>query len=160
MTHLACAQVLPETTLTHEGQESPTFKCTPLDSKEVNLKKLRGKVVLVCFFTTNCGPCIDEMAPLEKEVWKKFKDNKKFAMFAIGRGHENKELSEFAKQHQLTFPLVADPKQKLYSLFATMHVPRNYVIDAAGKIAFQSVGYDAEEFAEMVENIQRELEIK
>ena len=155
--HLVCAQVLPETTLTHEGQEAPTFKYTPIDGKELNLKKLRGKVTLVSFFTTNCGPCIDEMGPLEKDVWQKFKD-KKFAMLAIGRGHENKELSEFAKQHQLTFPLVADPKQKIYTQFATMHVPRNYVIDAKGNIVYQSVGYNTDEFAEMIKAIEREFE--
>ncbi|MEO5802637.1 MAG: TlpA disulfide reductase family protein [Verrucomicrobiota bacterium] len=154
----AGAEVLPETTLTHEGQKSPAFKCTPLDGKEVDLKKLRGKVVLIGFFTTNCGPCIDEMPSLEKEVWQKFKD-KKFAMLVIGRGHENKELGEFAKQHQLSFPLVSDPKQKIYKLFATMHVPRNYVIDAKGSIVFQSVGYDADDFAEMIKVIQQQLEI-
>jgi peroxiredoxin len=155
--HLVCAQVPPETTLTHEGQKAPTYKYAPIDGKEVNLKKLRGKVVLVSFFTTNCEPCIDEMAPLEKDVWQKFKD-KKFAMLAIGRGHENKALSEFAKQRQLTFPLVADPKQKIYTLFATMHVPRSYVIDAEGKIVFQSVGYQANDFADMISAIEQELE--
>jgi peroxiredoxin len=155
--HWICAQVLPETTLTHEGQEAPTFKYTPLGGKEVNSKKLQGKVVLVCFFTTNCGPCLDEMAPLEKDVWNKFKD-KKFAMLAIGRGYESKELSEFAKQRKVSFPLVADPKQKIYSLFATMHVPRNYVINSEGNIVFQSVGYDADEFTEMIKAIELELE--
>ena len=158
ITQLVCAQVLPETTLTHETQKCPTFKCTPFEGKEIDLKKLRGKVVLVSFFTTNCDPCIDEMAPLEKEVWQKFKD-KKFAMVAIGRGHQNKELSEFAKQHQVSFPLAGDPKQKIYGLFATMHVPRNYVIDGKGNITYQSVGYDTDEFAMMIKAIQRELEI-
>jgi peroxiredoxin len=156
MAQVAGAQVLPETTLTREGQACPTFKCTPLDGKELDLKKLRGKVVLVSFFTTNCEPCIEELVPLEN-IWKKFKD-KKFAMLAVGRGHENKDLSEFAKQRKVSFPLVSDPKQKIYALFATMHVPRNYLIDAKGNIVFQSVGYDESEFASMIEIIQQELE--
>jgi peroxiredoxin len=151
------AQNERETNLTYEGQESQMFNTTTLDGKNVDLKSLRGTVVLVTFFTTPCEPCIDEMPRLEKDVWQKFKD-KKFAMVAIGREHESRKLKEFAKKHELTFPIAGDPKRKIYKQFATQHVPRNYVIDAHGCIAFQSLGYDKSEFGEMIRAIQAELD--
>lgn len=153
---LARAATEAETTLTRVGQEAPAFECATLDGKRLDLKRLRGKVVLVNFFATWCGPCLAEMPHLEKEVWQKFKD-KSFAMVAIGREHENKELGDFPKKRQLTFPIAGDPKRKIYSRFATQYIPRNYVIDANGKIVFQSVGYTDLEFAKMVEVIAREL---
>jgi len=156
-TWLARAGIEAESILTHVGQEAPAFECTTLDGKTVDLKNLRGKVVLVNFFATWCGPCMAEMPHLEKEVWQKFKD-KNFALVAIGREHEHKELSDFPRKHQVTFPIAGDPKRKIYSRFATQYIPRNYVIDANGKIAFQSVDYAELEFAKMIEVIRKELE--
>jgi len=145
------------TTLTRVRQEAPAFEFTTLDGKLTDLKSLRGKVVLVNFFATWCGPCMAEMPHLEKQVWQKFK-HKNFAMVAIGREHENKELADFPKKRQVTFPVTGDPKRRIFSRFATQNIPRNYVIGADGKIAFQSVGFEAPEFAKMIEVIRKELE--
>jgi peroxiredoxin len=145
-----------EATLTKVGQPAPSFEFVTLDGQKVELKSLRGKVVLVNFFATWCGPCMMEMPRLEKEVWQKFKDQN-VAMVAIGREHTNAELGEFKKQRQLTLPLAGDPNRKIYSLFAKQYIPRNYVISADGKIAFQSVGYTEPEFARMIEVLRLEL---
>ena len=154
---LIAADSTPEqSTLTKQGQEAPVFTATTLDGRKFDLKGLRGKVVLINFFATWCGPCMEEMPHLEKDVWQKYKD-KNFVMISIGREHSQAELAEFLKKHSFTFALAPDPKREIYKQFATQYIPRNYVIDAEGKIAFQSMGYNADEFAKMISLIDREV---
>ena len=153
------SQTEADSTLTHVGEEAPAFECVTLDGKKMDLKNLRGKIVLLNFFATWCGPCMAEMPQMEKRVWQKFKD-KDFVLLAVGREHENKELKDFPQKRGVTFPIAGDPKRKIYSQYARQYIPRNYVIDSAGKIVFQSVGYSDAEFTKMVEVIQKQLEKK
>jgi len=145
-----------ESTLTKVGQQVPEIGWVTLDGQKFDAKSLYGKVVLVNFFATWCGPCMEEMPHLQKDIFQKFKD-KNFVMVSIGREHNDAELKEFRKKREFTIPLAADPQRKIYGRFATQYIPRNYVIAADGRIAFQSVGYNQKEFKQMLEVIDTEL---
>jgi peroxiredoxin len=145
-----------ESTLTKVGQQVPEIGWVTLDGQKFDAKTLNGKVVLINFFATWCGPCMQEMPHLQKEVFQKFKD-KNFVIVAIGREHNDTELKEFRKKREFTIPIAADPQRKIYNRFATQYIPRSYVIAADGKIAFQSVGYTESEFKQMLDVIDKEL---
>ena len=147
------------TTLTRVGQTAPNFHVTTLQGGEFDLKELRGRVVLLNFFATWCGPCLKEMPHLELDVWQKFK-NKNFLLIAVGREHTKKELVEFTSIVTFTFLIVPDPKRDIYSRFATTHIPRNVLVDQSGKIIYQSTGYSDDEFKKMIQLIEKTLENK
>jgi thiol-disulfide isomerase/thioredoxin len=152
----AAEQTEFESTLTKVGQQVPDIGWVTLDGQKFDAKTTHGKVVLINFFATWCGPCMQEMPHLQKDVLEKFK-GKDFVMVAIGREHNDAELKEFQKKRGFTIPIAADPERKIYGRFATQYIPRNYVIGADGKIAFQSVGYNEGEFKKMLDIISTEL---
>lgn len=137
-------------TLTKVGDTVPSFKVRALDGSEISAQTTRGKVTLICFFATWCGPCMEELPQMQTKIWEKFKD-RSFVMIAIGREHTEEEMKTFAAaKPAFTFAIAPDPKRENYSLFAKNFIPRCYLVDADGKILFQAVGYDSAEIDQLV----------
>ena len=145
-------------TLTKVGDRAPKFTLTTLDGKTVGSETIKGKVTVVNFFATWCGPCLQKLPQIEEEVWNRFKKDDRFAMVVVGREHTRDELVAFKTDKKLTLPFAPDPGRKMYSRFATQWIPRVYVIDGNGKIVFQSIGNDPAEFKQMLKTIQQSLD--
>ncbi|NOU59899.1 TlpA family protein disulfide reductase [Marinifilum caeruleilacunae] len=138
------------------GEQVPEFSVTTLDGKEIAITELKGKVVLINFFATWCGPCMKELPEVQKQLWPKFKDEN-FVMVSIGREHTKEELSKWNKKKGFTFPIAPDSKREVYSKFASQYIPRNFIVDKSGKIIWQGVGFDQKELDEMMKTIQENL---
>jgi peroxiredoxin len=143
-------------TLTKEGEMAPKFSVTTIDGKIFTNKSLKGKVILLNFFATWCGPCMAELPEVEEKIWQKYKDEG-LIVLAVGREHSIKELAEFNGKKNFTFHIAQDPKRKNYARFATQYIPRTYLIDRDGTIVYQSIGYTKKEFQKLIEKIQEVL---
>jgi peroxiredoxin len=146
-----------ETNKTKLGDAVPNFTITTLDGRTLTPASLKGKVVLINFFATWCGPCVAEMPHLQKQVHERFKDEPNFVMVSVAREQTEADVKPFIAQHKLTFPFAIDPKREAYALFATKYIPRNYVIGADGKILYQHVGFSDAELTKMVDKIEKAL---
>ena len=153
---IASAQT-DNTTLTKIGDKAPVFTCKTIDGKTIDLAKLQGKVVMINFFATWCGPCNMELPVLQKNIWDKYKDRSDFVLVILGREHNEKEVSKFVAGKKFLMPFAADPERKIFSLYATQNIPRNVIIGKDGKIIFQGTGYSPEEFTKIEALIAEKL---
>ena len=145
-----------ETTLTVIGNPAPVFSVTTLDGEIFDLSEQRGTVVLVNFWATWCPPCREEIPHLEAEVWQRFKD-RGLTMIAISREENEETVRPFVDANSMSFPVAIDPDRGIFGQYAESFIPRNIVIGKNGEVLFQSSGYDAEEFAQMIERIEQAL---
>jgi peroxiredoxin len=143
--HPVCGQDDPSTYL-KTGDSAPVFTCKTIDGKEFDLAKARGKIVMINFFATWCGPCNQELPVLQETIWEKYRNNPDFALVILGREHTEQEVSNFVKKHKFTMPFAPDPGREIFKLYASQNIPRNVIVGKDGKILFQNIGFSKEEF--------------
>ncbi len=143
------------------GDTVPDFVIsTTEDGQTINFSDYKGKVVLVNIFATWCGPCKKELPLVESNIWEKYKDSTDFALCVFGRGHNWKQINKFKKKNLYDLPMYPDRKEKIFKIFASGYIPRNYIVDKNGKIAYVSVGFTKKDFEEMVSVLNKLLEEK
>jgi peroxiredoxin len=145
-------------TITKVGDKAPVFSCKTIDGKTIDLNKTNGKIVMVTFFATWCGPCNEELPVIQKEIYNRYKDNPDFILAVIGRQHTEQELKDFAAKKGLTLPFAPDPEKAIYSLYAKQMIPRNVIIGKNGKILFQEIGFFPDDFNKLKDLLAKELE--
>jgi peroxiredoxin len=146
-----------ESSLLKLNQQVPEFLFTNKEGKSIKLSDYKGKVILINFFATWCGPCMKEMPYIQKDLWEKHKNNDKFIILSFGRDHSQEEVKKFIESKKFTFPIFADEDKSIYNLFATKYIPRNYLIDSNGKVIYASTGFSEKEFEELKATIDKQL---
>ncbi|TDO60665.1 peroxiredoxin [Sunxiuqinia elliptica] len=150
-------QNMKQTTLAKIGQQAPDFDFIAPNGKKQSLSDLKGKVVLINFFATWCGPCLKELPHLQKDVFEKYQNNEKFELLVIGREHKPEELAKFKQQKGFKLDFTADAGRSIYSKYATQFIPRNFLIDADGKVIYSSIGFKDEDFKKLKQLIADQL---
>lgn len=134
---------------------APQFTLTDLNGKNVSLSDFKGKIVIVDFWATWCGPCLASF-PGMKEAVEKYEATGK-AKFLFINTWENvedkvKNASEFIKKNNYPFHVLMDEKNEVVSAFKVSGIPTKFIIDGNGNIRFKSVGFSGNT-NEMVEEI-------
>jgi thiol-disulfide isomerase/thioredoxin len=127
--------------VTAAAQPAQNFALKDLSGKTVKLSDYRGKVVLVTFFATWCGPCKLEMPQL-----KKFRDEhraKGVEVLAINTDDFNQRsrVAPFVAEANLDMPVLFEDPAQLTS-YDYSGIPALYVIDRAGNVVHARTGYD------------------
>lgn len=111
-----------------------TMQFVAADGREVDLAKMRGRVVLVDFWSTRCGPCVAEM-PRVKAAFEKF-HGQGLEVVGISCDTDKKELENFVEKKAITWPQYFEGKQQADNKFAVAFgidgIPHMFLVDRQG----------------------------
>ena len=140
---------------------APAFTLKNLQGETVSLEKLRGKVVVVDFWATWCGPCKMSFPGMQQAV-NKYKDDPNVAFVFVDcweRGAEKeKNVSDFIQSKSYTFNVLMDTEDKVVADFGVSGIPTKFIVDPTGKVRFKSVGYNGNNDA-LVEELSMMIDL-
>ncbi len=142
--------------LVKAGDMAPDFTVEMFDGSRLTLSDLRGKVVLLNFWATWCPPCRQELARVQTDVLDRFV-GEDFFFLPVARGENRETVGAFRQKQGYLFPMGLDPEQSIYGRYASNYIPRNFLIGRDGRIMLASVGYDPDEFGELMLAIEQTL---
>jgi len=124
------------------GKIAGDFKLSSLDGKEFSLQAQRGKVVLLDFWATWCGPCRKDMPALEK-IYADFRE-RGLVLIGMDVGEDRETVGKFLEQTKLSYPIVLAGEMEMLESYSVTAFPTVVLIDRDGKIALYHVGSGGE----------------
>ena len=140
-----------------EGSEAPDFAAADLRGRPLALSQLRGRVVVLDFWATWCGPCLLAMPGLQ-EVHEEF-GGRGVEVLAVNLGEDPEDVGRFLEENGYTFAVVADEERAIGRLFGVRGIPAQVVLNQKGLVAAVEVGYDPEmkdRLRQLLERLTRE----
>lgn len=120
--------------------QAPDVRFATLDGEWFSTADLRGKVVLVAFWGTYCGPCLKEM-PRIVEAHRRFSPRGYETVAVAVRHDEEQKVAAFARERALPFKVVFDASGDIAREFGKVRItPTLFVIDREGRVLAKTVG--------------------
>ena len=121
------------------GQSAPTFTLKSLNGRNLSLREYRGRVVMINFWATWCGPCRQEM-PALNALYEKYR-NAGFMLFGVNVDAESGNAARMADKLKVSYPILFDTDKKASALYRVNTMPMTVLVDRDGKIRYVQPGY-------------------
>jgi thiol-disulfide isomerase/thioredoxin len=140
------------------GKTSPEVVSHNLDDKEVKLSDYRGKILILDFWATWCGPC-RQMIPHSRQLVEKMKD-KPVALVSVSCDAEKETLTKFIEKEPMpwTHWWEGVKSDSVLNVWNIQGIPTVYVIDPKGVIRYKQVGFNPEKPDALDKEIEKLLE--
>lgn len=139
------------------NEAAPKFALKDLSGKTVSLDDLKGKVVVIDFWATWCGPCKASFPGMQQAL-NKYKNDPdvKFVFIDTWEGKKSetmqKNAGEFITKNKYDFQVLLDTEDEMVTEYAVESIPTKFVIDPQSMIRFKSIGFDGS-FDKLVDEI-------
>ena len=140
-----------ESSVVGVGDIAPDFTVELLGGERETLSELRGEVVLLVLFSHECPDC--KMLMDDMQAARDYFDDLGVRILAIERDGSAEDVETYMASHGYDFDVAVDDNRAIYNLYATMYVPRTYLIDSEGVIVHATIEYDASYVARILSAI-------
>jgi thiol-disulfide isomerase/thioredoxin len=117
---------------------APEFAVKGMDGKTVSLAEARGKVVLLNFWATWCGPCRMEVPDLV-QLQTKYKDRLQVIGLVID-DEDEAAVRNFAKRYSINYPIAMATNEMRFLFGGVPALPTSFIIDAQGRVVQKHIG--------------------
>ena len=155
----AAAEILPVAVRNSVklDEPAPNFQLPDLHSRLVTLSDLHGKVVLLNFWATWCGPCRIEMPAME-QLYRMF-SRKDFEILAVSIDAQGVAITRpFQQENHLTFPILHDADYRVGLMYGARSLPMTFLVDRQGVVRHQIFGardWGASETQQLVQMLMK-----
>ena len=120
------------------GNLAPDFELQDLDGQSISLSDLQGQPVLLNFWASWCGPCVQEMPYLQQiyEEWSGIG----LVLLAIDVGESPSKVKGFLQSRGFSFPVLLDTKEVVARRYNIRGIPTTFFIDRDGIIQDMRIG--------------------
>jgi thiol-disulfide isomerase/thioredoxin len=157
----AAAAVLSEKLSTERiNKPAVDFTLKSIDGSVVKLSALRGKIVVIDFWATWCGPCLQSFPYLQK-VYDRHKNDADIVILAVNtwESKTGKDLEDHVKdfmvKNKYSFPVLFD--QGFVDKYGVEGIPTKFIIDQKGMIQFKDIGFGGGE--EMMQKMEMQFDL-
>ncbi|NCS88499.1 MAG: TlpA family protein disulfide reductase [Ignavibacteria bacterium] len=127
-----------------KNDPAPEFTLTDMEGNKVSLADLKGKIIIIDFWATWCGPCKSSFPGMQKAVNKYAEDeNVKFLFINTWERAENKlqNAKDFIQQNNYTFKVLMDENNEVITKYKVSGIPTKFILGKDGNIKFISIGF-------------------
>jgi thiol-disulfide isomerase/thioredoxin len=117
---------------------APPFTVTALDGSKFSLDAMGGRVVLIDFWATWCGPCNEEL-PHMKKIAKEFA-GQPLVIISVSWDSDETKWKNFINKNEMTWVQYRDADHRLGNLFAINSIPHYFTIDSDGVLTAEMMG--------------------
>lgn len=128
----AMAAIAPSST-------APDFTLHTMNGPNMRLQEQRGKVVMINFWATWCGPCRQEMPHLDR-LYDKYKSSG-FVLMGINVDDDTRNAAAVAAKLGVRFPVLLDTDKQVSRLYDLSTMPSTVIVDRDGKVRYVHRGY-------------------
>lgn len=139
---LTSALNLESSSIMETDVPAPDFELLSIDGDIVSLSGLKDKFVVVNFWATWCGPCIQEM-PMLEDYYHKYSPD--LVILGINQQESPNVVREFLEQITISYPILLDRSAELAPVYNLMALPVTVFIDQEGILRFHHIGFMTEE---------------
>lgn len=142
------------------GKSAPSFTLQDLNGKPVSLSDFKGKVVILDFWATWCGPCVIEI-PHFIELYEQYKAQG-FAMVGISLDRQGVGIvKSFVQKHGVNYPILMADGRVDRAYGGITSIPTTFVIDRIGNVRRKYIGYrDKAVFETDIKALLAEAEVR